>query len=160
MTIQTPEKLSSTMEDYLETIFALVKERGVARVGEIAAKLNVKSPTVNSAIKSLTEKGLIDSEKYGYIRLTSSGERLASEVQSKHDILYRFLTEFLMLKNDQAAKEACCIEHAISKKTFQRLTKFFKFLETGFKGERPNFLKNFENYLKTGKIQTCDKTSS
>jgi len=89
--------LSSTMEDYLEAIYELKQANGVARVGEIAGKLNVKSSTVNSAIKYLTEQNLVVHEKYGYIALTERGQKLAAEVKSKHDILFRFLTEFLMI---------------------------------------------------------------
>ena len=144
--------LSSTMEDYLETIYALKRENGFARVGEIAASLNVKSSSVNSAIKLLFDKGLVTHEKYGYVGLTKRGERAASEVQDKHDILFRFLTEFLMLDASVAQKEACCIEHAISDETFMRLTKFFKFLEHGSAGKKPKFLANFEAYLKTGEL--------
>ena len=149
-------KLSSTMEDYLETIFFLKKENGFARVGEIADKLEVKSSTVNSALKQLAEKKLVIHERYGYVGLTEEGELIAAEVQKKHDILYRFLTEFLMLNSKKAAKEACCIEHSISHETFVRLTKFFKFLEMGFTDRKPKILQLFEEYLKTGKRQKCD----
>lgn len=155
MTEQTIN-LSSTMEDYLETIFELKKENGVARVGEIAEKLDVKSSSVNSAIKNLTEQNLVVHENYGYVGLTEEGERIASEIKDKHDILFRFLTEFLMIDPKEAEKEACCIEHSISTETFERLTKFFKFLERGFTDEKPKILQLFEVYLKTGKRMKCD----
>jgi len=148
--------LSSTMEDYLEAIYTLKEGGGVARVGEIAKKLNVQSSTVNSAIKNLTEQNLVVHEKYGYVSLTKEGDKLAAEVKGKHDILFRFLTEFLMLNAEAAEKEACCIEHAISKETFIRLTKFFSFLEQGFTAEKPKILQLFEVYLKTGKRMKCD----
>ncbi len=141
------EKLSSKMEDYLEMIYFLTEENGVARVGEIAQRLDVKSPTVNSAIKSLSECGYVDHEKYGYIKLTKEGEKLAITVKKKHEILYRFLTEFLMLDEKAAEKEACCIEHSISKETFVRLSKFFEFIEEGLDGDRPMILKKFEAFL-------------
>lgn len=149
-------KLSSTMEDYLEAIFFLKKENGFARVGEIADKLEVKSSTVNSALKQLAEKKLVIHERYGYVGLTEKGELIAAEVQKKHDILYRFLTEFLMLNPKKAEKEACCIEHSISQETFVKLTKFFKFLEMGFTDRQPKILQLFEEYLKTGKRRKCD----
>lgn len=156
MESNTGNNLTSTMEDYLEAIYTLKKLNGVARVGEIAEKLNVKSSTVNSAIKNLTEQNLVVHEKYGYVSLTKEGDELAAEVKGKHDILFRFLTEFLMLDPGAAEKEACCIEHAISKETFVRLTKFFSFLEQGFTPEKPKILQLFEVYLKTGKRMKCD----
>jgi len=151
MIVNQANGLSSTMEDYLETILALKQENGFARVGKIAGKLNVKSSSVNSAIKYLSDQKLVVHEKYGYVGLTEEGEKVASDVKGKHDILFRFLTEFLMLDPVEAEKEACCIEHSISKKTFVRLTKFFKFLENGFTAGKPKMFQLFEVYLKTGK---------
>jgi DtxR family Mn-dependent transcriptional regulator len=147
--------LSSTMEDYLETIFSLKEENGFARVGEIAEKMKVKSPSVNSAIKALAEQGLVVHEKYGCVSLTAKGNKLAADVKNKHEMLYRFLTEFLMLDPARAEQDACCIEHAISEEAFQRLAQFFQFLETGLQGDRPRIVKLFEDYLRTGKKQKC-----
>jgi DtxR family transcriptional regulator, Mn-dependent transcriptional regulator len=143
--------LSSTMEDYLETILALKQNNGFARIGKIASKLNVKSSSVNSAIKYLSDQKLVVHEKYGYVGLTKEGEKAACDVKSRHDILFRFLTEFLMLDPKETEKEACCIEHSISKKTFERLTKFFKFLENDFTAGKPKTLQSLAIYLKTGK---------
>ncbi len=154
--ISEVEKLSENMEDYLEVILALSKDKGVARVGEIAEKMNVKSPSVNAAMKSLADRNLVVHEKYGYVTLTKEGQKLAAAVQGKHDVLYRFLTEFLMISPDVAWGEACSIEHAISEEPFVRLVKFFKFLESSSISEKPRLLKNFETYLKTGKRIPCD----
>lgn len=148
-------KLSAVMEDYLETIYSLRQENGFARVKEIAERLNVKSPTVNSAIAVLADQGLVIHEKYGYVGLTRKGTKAALEVKNKHEILFRFLAEFLLLDPHVAEKEACCIEHSISQETFLRLTKFFKFLEEGFDKDRPKIFTNFEEYLKTGKRPPC-----
>lgn len=152
----TAEKLSENMEDYLEVILSLAKDKGVARVGEIAAKMAVKSPSVNAALKSLASRNLLIHERYGYVTLTSEGKKLAEVVQEKHDVLFRFLTEFLMISPETAENEACSIEHAISEETFIRLVKFFKFLESSKHSEKPRLLKNFEVYLKTGQRITCD----
>ena len=150
------EKLSENMEDYLEVILALAGDKGVARVGEIAVKMGVKSPSVNAALKMLADRGLVVHEKYGYVTLTKEGRALATGVQEKHDLLYRFLTQFLMLDPDNAEKEACSIEHAISKATFQRLVKFFKFLKVSPDGVKPRLLRNFASYLETGERIACD----
>ncbi len=148
-------KLSGNMEDYLETIHALAGEKGVARVGEIAKKLEVKSPSVNAALRGLSERNLVRHEKYGYVTLTKEGRTLAAVVQEKHDILFRFLTEFLMLAPAVAEKEACSIEHAISQETFIRLVKFFRFLRVDPNGEKPKMLRDFARYLKTGTKVVC-----
>lgn len=148
-------QLSSNMEDYLEAIYELKKESGIARVKEIAAMLKVKSPSVNSAIKTLSSMGFVRHEKYGYVSLTLQGEQAAAVVKGKHDILFRFLTEFLMIDPIAAQKEACAIEHAISEETSQRLAKFFRFLEMGVNPGKPRMMRLFEEYLKTGKRMPC-----
>ena len=52
------------MEDYLEAIYNLDKEKRVVRVRDIAKRLGVKMPTVTNMLKTLSKKGMIDYEKY------------------------------------------------------------------------------------------------
>jgi len=54
------------MEDYLEAISFIEEEKEVARVGEIARALEVKSSSVNAMIKTLAKRNLVKHEKYGY----------------------------------------------------------------------------------------------
>lgn len=150
------ENLSANMEDYLEAILALTKKNSVTRVGNIADRLDVKSSSVNSALTVLVGKRLVVHEKYGYVDLTPEGEKIAQDVQKKHDILFKFLSEFLCISKEKAIKEACVIEHSISRETSMRLAKFFKFIDNGCNGEKPRLLKNFEHYLNTGKKKSCD----
>ena len=150
------ENLSANMEDYLEAILALTKEKSVTRVGDIADRLDVKSSSVNSALTVLVQKKLVVHEKYGYVELTPEGKKIAQDVQKKHDILFKFLSGFLCINEKKAIKEACIIEHSISSETFMRLTKFFQFIDKGYNGEKPKLLKNFEHYLNTGEKKKCD----
>ncbi|MCK4822380.1 metal-dependent transcriptional regulator [bacterium] len=149
------KKLSSTMEDYLEVIAVLKKQNDVVRVRDIGRLLGVKSSSVNAALRTLSKKSLAAHEKYGYVKLTPTGEKIARNIQSKHDLLLKFLTEILDINDDEALQDACKMEHAISSKTFNRLTKFIRFVETGLNGERPQWLKSFKHYLKTGKKPRC-----
>ncbi|MDD5081162.1 MAG: metal-dependent transcriptional regulator [Candidatus Omnitrophota bacterium] len=150
-------KLSSVMEDYLETI-AMLKKRGdgVVRVRDISALLNVKSPTVNAALKTLSVKGYVVHERYGYVTLTVKGEEKAYDIQRKHDMLFKFLTDILGVDRHTASFDACKMEHAISPKTSIRLTKFIEFSEEGLNKENPQWLKNFKHYLETGKKPSCN----
>lgn len=152
-----PKKLSSTMEDYLEVI-AVLKKRSdrVARVRDIANMLGVKSPTVNAALKTLSRKGLVVHEKYGYVDLTSVGESVAREVQNKHNTLVQFLTFILGIDEPTALDDACKMEHAISSTTSSRLRKLIDFAGAGLYAEDPQWLKNFKYYIETGKRVRCD----
>jgi DtxR family Mn-dependent transcriptional regulator len=149
------KKLTSTMEDYLEAIAVLKKQNSIARVRDIGRFLDVKSSSVNAALSTLSQKGLVTHEKYGYVNLTPAGEEIACSVQGKHDMLLKFLTEILNINDDEALQDACKMEHAISSKTFDRLTKFIRFVETGLEGGRPQWLKSFRHYLKTGRRLSC-----
>jgi DtxR family Mn-dependent transcriptional regulator len=140
--------ISSAMEDYLETINALIDESGVARVRDIASRLDVKSPTVNAAVKNLAAMGMVMHERYGYITLTPLGRKEAARVQRTHDILFRFLTEVLCIDKVTAQHEACSIEHAVSPKTQKRLTQFLEFLDETCSEGKPKLFNNFESISK------------
>lgn len=151
------EKLSASMEDYIEAIAALKKEKGVARVRDISHWLNVKNPSVTSALDTLFKNGLVIHEKYGYVDLTPEGEMMAQEVQKRHDTLFTFLTKILNIDPEIADVDACKIEHSISPETLERIIKFIEFVETCPKRERPDWLKSFDHYFKTGRRLKCDK---
>ena len=154
--MNTGNILTSTMEDYLETIAVLKKRKdGIVRVRDISNLLDVKSPTVHTALKTLSDKGLVVHERYGYVNLTLKGEEAAGEIQDKHNILFKFLTKILDIDEKTASYDACEMEHAISKKTSARLTKFIEFVETGLNDGNPQWLKSFKHYMETGRKLKC-----
>ena len=150
--------LSSNQEDYLETIMLLDDEQEVVRVKDVASKMGVKKPSVVSALKSLTEKGMVEHEHYGYIRLTTSGRKVAEGVYHKHRLLYEFFTRVLDVDEETADSDACSLEHHISNLTKDRLIKFIEFVNNFPKQDREaQWLLNFKGYLKTGKVELCSK---
>jgi DtxR family Mn-dependent transcriptional regulator len=138
--------LSAALENYLETIAALKREKKYARVGDIAKALNVKSSSVNVAINFLAENGLVIHERYGYVDLTEEGDKIAKEVQRKHDILYMFLRDLLFVESALAVKEACEIEHSISSGTIHRLERLYELLKKHFLTS-PKDMANLQDYL-------------
>jgi DtxR family Mn-dependent transcriptional regulator len=138
--------LSAALENYLETIAALKKEKKYARIGDIAKSLNVKSSSVNVAINFLAENGLVIHERYGYVDLTEQGDNIAKEVQRKHDILYMFLRDLLFVESGLAVKEACEIEHSVSSDTIHRLERLYKLLKKHFL-TTPKDMMNLQDYL-------------
>ena len=62
--------LSSSLEDYLEVIFHLVAAKQVARVKDIAKKIQVKNSSVTGALRPLADKGLINYTPYDVVTLT------------------------------------------------------------------------------------------
>ena len=143
------------MEDYLEAIAVLKRKNGVARVKDLARLLNVKTSSVTSALNTLAKSGFVVHERYGYIELTKEGEDLAQHVQRRHDILIKFLTDILSIDLSIASEDACRIEHTLSPQTFKKLTKFIEFVETCPHHDRPDWLKSFDYYFKTGRRPRC-----
>lgn len=118
------EKLTESLENYLETIGMLIRKNKIARVKEISKELNVKNSSVNIALNVLADKGLIIHEKYGYVELTPEGQKIADDIQHKEDVLLRFFTEILGVDKDIALKDACRMEHTISDETLAKLIFF------------------------------------
>jgi DtxR family Mn-dependent transcriptional regulator len=122
------KKLSSQMEDYLEAIYHLCRDEGVARVKAIADRLEVTTPSVVGAIRKLKDRNLVIQEPYGYVRLTLEGEEIGGAVTHKHEVLSAFLKDILGLDPETASVDACRIEHAVSAETVTRLRAVAQFI--------------------------------
>jgi DtxR family Mn-dependent transcriptional regulator len=140
---------TASMEDYLEAIAMLVEEKGVARVSQLSRRLGVRMPSVTAALKKLSEQRLVEHERYGYIRLTPEGNKVAADVWRRHKILNQFLTEILNIDPDIAQDDACKMEHSVSPTSLERLAKFVEFVLSCPRGE-PVWLKNFDYYFEHG----------
>ncbi len=121
-------KLTSSKEDYLEAILALIGEKGFARVRDIADHLGVGRSAVSNALHTLSRHELVVYEPYRLVTLTDKGSRAAQAVQQRHDVLKRFITDVLGMDADAADQAACCIEHNIDPTVLEGiddLTAFF-----------------------------------
>jgi DtxR family Mn-dependent transcriptional regulator len=130
------EPLSGSLEDYLETVYQLVRDRKVARVRDIAQARAVRAASVTAAMRRLADLGLIRYEQREYIDLTPEGEALAREVYSRHQALLRFLDQVLGVPPDQARADACAMEHSLSPQAMDHLVRFFEFLAASPEGRR------------------------
>jgi DtxR family Mn-dependent transcriptional regulator len=148
--MKNDRELSSNMEDYLEAIAILKKENGVARVKDISRLLDVRPSSVTAALNSLSEKGYVSHEPYAYVDLTSQGTRVAQSVLKRHNILFRFLTEILGIDPRIAQRDACKMEHSMSPKTLEKLMKFVDFVDASPHRGKPDWLKRFDDYSRTG----------
>jgi DtxR family Mn-dependent transcriptional regulator len=120
--------LTSQMEDYLEAIYHLCRDEGVARVKAIADRLEVTTPSVVGAIRKLKDRNLVIQEPYGYVRLTMEGEEIGGAISHNHEVLSDFLKEILGLDHETASVDACKIEHAVSAETVRRLRAVAEFI--------------------------------
>ncbi len=119
---QNEPRLSRSAEDYLECIGHLCREKGVARVNDIAQRLHVKKPSVTVAVRRLAELGYVSYQQYSPIELTPRGRTYADRVISAHSILRRFMREVAGLSTSRANETACLIEHILTMDEIQRLS--------------------------------------
>jgi len=144
------EKLSASLEDYLEAIFDLTSESKVARSKDIAESLDVARSSVTGALKLLKEKHLVNYKPYGYVTLTDSGKKAASEIAKKHKILESFFVDVLGIKTNSAQQAACKAEHALGAEVIERLLSFIEFV-TKEKNNGRSFKDDFKKYFKENK---------
>ena len=115
-------KSEESVEDYLETIYILSKRLPVVRSIDIATELGYSKPSVSVAMKNLKGRDFITVSNEGYISLTASGKKLASETFEKHTVLSNWLTS-LGVDPETASRDACKMEHDMSTRTFEALKK-------------------------------------
>lgn len=123
-----PNKLSESLENYLEVILDLEKTQKVARAKDIADRLKIQRGSVTSGLKTLAEKGLINYAPYSFITLTAKGKTAAKDVANRHATLKDFLLTVLQIPPETAEETACRMEHAIDPKTFERLVCFLEYI--------------------------------
>jgi DtxR family Mn-dependent transcriptional regulator len=122
--------LSSALEDYLKTIYHRTSEEGEVRVRDIAHTLKVKAPSVTSALKRLDGLGLVSYVQRESVRLTPAGTKQARRISSRHRVLQWFFEEVLSLPADEAASNACSMEHVLSAPAMERLVSLFEFVRS------------------------------
>lgn len=118
--------LPPRMQDYLKTAASLILARGTATVTDIAAGRGVRVPTASEAVAQLARRGLVSHENYGTVELTEAGWRVANELLDRHDLLVHLFADILGLSAEQAAQEACSVEHAVAGETLERVAEFVR----------------------------------
>ena len=116
--------ITSSLEEYLKTIYILENTKGQVRVTDISKKLNCSKPSVNRALNCLKEEGLILYEAYGDIEITEEGLITAKSAMKRYDILKLFLTEILGVDKSVAEDEATKMKHSISEDTITKLENY------------------------------------
>ncbi len=121
--------VNESAENYLETILILSKSRPVVRSVDIAEELGFKKPSVSVAMKNLREKEHITVTREGFIYLTESGKKIAEMIYERHEVLSGWLAH-LGVDPEVAVKDACRIEHVISKESFEAIKRHISHTDT------------------------------
>ena len=117
--------IHESAEDYLETILVLQEECGQVRSIDIVNKLGYSKPSISIAMKKLRENGYISMSPDGLITLNESGLAIARRVYDRHRVITSLFT-LLGVSPEQAAEDACKVEHDLSPETVNCISAFVK----------------------------------
>jgi DtxR family Mn-dependent transcriptional regulator len=112
---------SRAVQDYLKAIHSLGGAEEVVSPVDIAARLQVRAPSVTGMLKRLAEAGWIAYEPHCGARLSAAGIAEARRVIRRHRLVELFLTRVLGLDWSEVEAEAEALEHAISPRLEQAI---------------------------------------
>jgi DtxR family Mn-dependent transcriptional regulator len=108
------EPQSSTVEDYLQTIYSLETEGEKVISARLARWRRVTPPTAWATIHRMQKHGLVKIAPDKTIHLTKQGREAAEKVARRHRLCERFLNEVLGLGWAQAHEQAHLFEHGVT----------------------------------------------
>lgn len=118
------DKPSRAVQDYLKAIHSLGGADKLVTPLVIAARLQVRAPSVTGMFKRLADGGWIEYVPNFGARLTPQGISEARRVIRRHRLVELFLTEVLGLDWSEVDAEAEALEHAISPRLEQALAAY------------------------------------
>ncbi len=138
-------------EEYLEAIHAVVKEKGYAKVSDVAVRMEVTQAATTQMARRLSADGFVNYEPNSGMTLTDRGMEVAETLLKRHEVLQEFF-EILGMDPETADDEACKIEHVARPETMELLASFVDFMRTR---ENPKWLENFKKYHREGVMDPC-----
>ena len=115
--------LQESGEMYLETIYVLSQKYKDVRAIDVGEYMGYSKPSVSIAMKKLRESGYLEFDEVGAIRLLAPGREIAERIYARH----RLLTDALLhlgVSAENAAQDACKIEHDLSDESYARLREY------------------------------------
>ena len=112
---------TSTVEQYVKTIYHLQKPEQLVQTQAIADSLKVTPGTATVMIKHLAEERLVNyTPRYG-VTLTAAGTTMALRLLRYHRLIETFLVEVLGYDWSEIHQEAEVLEHAVSDVFIQKV---------------------------------------
>jgi Mn-dependent DtxR family transcriptional regulator len=130
------------LEDYLEAIYNLVRNKGYAGTIDIADNLNVRPPTVSGMLRRLDSRGYLVHEPYRGMKLTAKGEKVARSVIERHETIWELLA-LLGVEENVAFEDTEGIEHHIHPATIHTIERLVDFLH-----KNPDQLRAIRDHIK------------
>ena len=119
--VQPDKELTSAVEDYLKSVYALEVEGRRATTSALAERMSVSAPSATAMMKRLDELGLVERAPYHGVTLTEKGRLCALEVLRHHRLLELYLADSLGMSLDEVHAEADRLEHVLSENLEARI---------------------------------------
>ena len=115
------DTITPSLLNYLEAISAILKNKQVARIRDIAAICEVKIPSVCSAMVRLTKLGYINYETGEFITMNRSGFSLVKKYGQRRDIIEGFLRDIVHMDSEMARDEARMLVFSFTEAAYERI---------------------------------------
>lgn len=116
---------SNSEENYIKAIFHVQQHsKSWVPTNAIAKKLETKASSVTDMIQKLSDKEVLQYQKYKGVQLTAEGKKKAASIIRKHRLWEVFLVEKLNFSWDEVHEVAEQLEHIASPKMINELDAF------------------------------------
>lgn len=146
------KELTRSLERYLIAIYELINGNNNVMVKDVAEKMQIGGASTSEAIKTLANRGYIDYQPYCSIKITEKGTRTAEEKILRHDTIAKFLSEVLLIEDENIEECASKMEFSMPDDVFERFIKYLSFMQK-CSCKEPKWVKSFHKYLEQGEMQ-------
>lgn len=112
--------ISPSIQDYLKSIYLIAGEGQVSTTA-VSKEMNISGASVTGMLKRLYSLGYVEYKAYKGVRLAAKGKKIALDIIRKHRLLETYLFHHLGLSMQYIHKEACSLEHVVSKEFMERI---------------------------------------
>ena len=137
--------ITHSVAQYLIAVETVIAKKGYCRAADIARVLQVSRNAVSLKLQSLRGTDLLEIDEYKSIRLTESGAQKAAFIISMRRTVKHLLVDLLGVEEETADKDACLVEHLLSRQTGLQLLSMFQFINQGSPSAR-EFIADFKDF--------------
>ncbi len=135
-------KLTPTVMSYISAIYSLIEKEGVARISDIAKVKGVSYASATNAVKKLAELGVVEHKRYGFVKLTLRGLKIAQMLKSGESRIKYFFIYVVGIPEKKAEQIASLMVYDLDAATRRKLRKFYSIL-IDFTKEKAEELEKF-----------------
>jgi Mn-dependent DtxR family transcriptional regulator len=119
-----------SQEDYLETIWTLIRDKGYARVADVADRLGISTASASKMVQRLSRAGLVTYERYRGFHLTAEGLKKGQRLHQRHQLLVQLLGHLEIGTMEDIEQIVEGIEHHFSSVSLERVRALVNYIET------------------------------